>query len=53
MADQTELHPVDLNTTTLANVAELFAERISRELDDTVRRIVREELDRQRQGGES
>jgi hypothetical protein len=53
MADQTELHPVDLNTTTLADVAELFAERISRALDETVRRIVREELGRQRQAGES
>jgi hypothetical protein len=49
MANQTEHDPVDLNTTTLANLAELFAERISRELDDTVRRIVREELDRRRQ----
>jgi hypothetical protein len=53
MTNQTENRPVDLETTTLANVAELFAERISRELDEPVRRIVREELDRQRQAGES
>jgi hypothetical protein len=53
MKDPTELYPMDLNTTSLANVAELFAERISRALDETVRRIVREELDRQRQAGES
>ena len=45
MTRQTQSGAVDLETTSLANLAEIFAKRIADALDDTVRRIVREELD--------
>jgi hypothetical protein len=49
MAKQTHSSSVDLETTTLADLAELFGEKIAAALDTAVRQIVREELDRERQ----
>lgn len=44
---------IDLETTTLANVAELLGQRIADALRDMVRDIVAEELRRQHQAGDS
>jgi len=49
MTQHTESGAVDLETTSVADLAEIFAKRIADTLDHAVRRIVREELDRQRQ----
>lgn len=43
---------IDLETTTLANVAELFGLQIADALRDMVRQIVREELKKVRQAGD-
>lgn len=44
---------VDLQTTTLANLADLFSARIADALRDLVRKIVREELEQVREVGDS
>jgi len=44
---------VDLTTTTLANVAELFGDKIADALRERVRKIVREELEQLREVGDS
>ena len=51
MAKKTHSSPVDLETTTLADLARMLGKNIAKSLQDTVRHIVREELDRQQQAG--
>ena len=51
MTRQTQSGAVDLETTTVADLVRILGKEIAESLDDTIRRIVREELDRERKAG--